>query len=167
MAIYARSRDDDLYCHWSIICTYTPQSEYYEEPNEINGTCPLPLRSVGNHLLPPHRRDFKDCKQILEDSLMPTLHIKARSRLQPDKPSEDLPLWHKESDSCLSPPANLANSAILPTAKISTFLCKISLPRKSQDSSCLCPSYPHRGSIIDREHALPRPSAMRSDHTIT
>ena len=38
-----------------------------------------------------HRRDFKDCKQILEDSLTPPLHIKARSRLQPDKPSEDLP----------------------------------------------------------------------------
>ena len=40
-----------------------------------------------------HREDFKDCKQILEDSLTPPLHIKARSRLQPDKPSEDLPLW--------------------------------------------------------------------------
>ena len=40
---------------------------------------------------PPHRRDFKDCKQILEDSLTPPLHIKARSRLQPGKPSEDLP----------------------------------------------------------------------------
>ena len=45
----------------------------------------------GNHLSPPHRRDFKDCKQILEDSLTPPLHIKARSRLQPGKPSEDLP----------------------------------------------------------------------------
>ena len=135
----------------------------------------------GNHLSPPHRRDFKDCKQILEDSLTPPLHIKARSRLQPDKPSEDLPYGHKESEDChsasvplrctpserqsssrqqyprlrpgyikekrsgdfrLSPPANLANSAILPTAKISTFLCKISLLRKSKDSSWSMPPTP-------------------------
>ena len=54
---------------------------------------PSSLWSEGNHLSPLHRRDFKDCKQILEDSLTPPLHIKARSRLQPDKPSEDLPLW--------------------------------------------------------------------------
>ena len=40
----------------------------------------------------------------------------------------------RSGDFRLSPPANLANSAILPTAKISTFLCKISLLRKSKDS---------------------------------
>lgn len=33
----------------------------------------------------------------------------------------------RSGDFRLSPPANLANSAILPTAKISTFSCKISL----------------------------------------
>ena len=49
------------------------------------------MRSVGNHLSPPHRRDFKDCKQILEDLLTLTLHIKRPARLQPVKPSEDLP----------------------------------------------------------------------------
>ena len=37
------------------------------------------------------RQDFKDCKQILEDSLTPPLHIKARARLQPAQLSEDLP----------------------------------------------------------------------------
>ena len=37
------------------------------------------------------RQDFKDCKQILEDSLTPSLHIKARARLQPAQLSEDLP----------------------------------------------------------------------------
>ena len=48
-----------------------------------NRHLPSSLWSEGNHLSPPHRRDFKDCKQILEDSLTPPLHIKARSRLQP------------------------------------------------------------------------------------
>ena len=38
-----------------------------------------------------HRQDFKDCKQILEDLLTPTLHIKTRARLQPAQLSEDLP----------------------------------------------------------------------------
>ena len=40
----------------------------------------------------------------------------------------------RSGDFRLFPPANFANSAILPTAKISKFLCKISLLRKSKDS---------------------------------
>ena len=48
----------------------------------------------------------------------------------------------RSGDFRLSPPANLANSAILPTAKISTFLCKISLLRKSKDSSWSMPPTP-------------------------
>ena len=54
----------------------------------------------------------------------------------------------RSGDIRLSPPANFANSAILPTAKISTFFMQNFLPRKPTDSSLLCPSYPHRGSMI-------------------
>ena len=69
----------------------------------------------------------------------------------------------RSGDFRLSPPANLANSAILPTAKISTFLCKISLLRKSKDSSLLCPSIPTGealssllpSSVSDRRSARP------------
>ena len=56
----------------------------YAQHDIQNGTCPCRLSTKankGNHLSPPHRRDFKDCKQILEDLLTPTLHIKARARL--------------------------------------------------------------------------------------
>ena len=38
------------------------------------GTCPLPYRSVGNLLYPPHRREYEDCKQILKLSLNPRTH---------------------------------------------------------------------------------------------
>ena len=33
---------------------------------------PTSLRSVGNFLYPPHRREYEDCKQILKLSLNPT-----------------------------------------------------------------------------------------------
>ena len=73
----------------------------------------------------------------------------------------------RSGDFRLSPPANLANSAILPTAKISTFLCKISLPRKSKDSSWSMPPTP-QGRMTDREQAVPRlsHSADRPKHNI-
>ena len=73
----------------------------------------------------------------------------------------------RSGDFRLSPPANLANSAILPTAKISTFLCKISLLRKSKDSSWSMPPTP-QGKIIAREQGVPRPnvSAFRPRHNI-
>ena len=54
---------------------------------------PTSLRSVGNLLYPPHRREYEDCKQILKLSLTPTHNVKARARLQPAELSEDLPLW--------------------------------------------------------------------------
>ena len=41
----------------------------------------------------------------------------------------------RSGDFRLSPPANLANSAILPTAKISTFFMQDFLPRKPKDST--------------------------------
>ena len=44
----------------------------------------------------------------------------------------------------LFPPANFANSAILPTDKISTFFMQNFLLQKPKDSSLLCPK-PHRG----------------------
>ncbi len=54
----------------------------------------------------------------------------------------------RSGDFRLSPPANLANSAILPTDKISAFFMQNFLLQKPKDSSCLCPSYPHRGRMI-------------------
>ena len=52
---------------------------------------PTSLRSVGNLLYPPHKREYEDCKQILKLSLNPTHTLKRPARLQPGKPSEDLP----------------------------------------------------------------------------
>ena len=77
-----------------MIPTVIPRCPAQGRTSIKSGTCPCRLSTKankGNNLSPPHRRDFKDCKQILEDSLTPPLHIKARSRLQPGKPSEDLP----------------------------------------------------------------------------
>ena len=48
----------------------------------------------------------------------------------------------RSGDFRLSPPANLANSAILPTAKISTFFMQDFLPRKPKDSSWSMPPTP-------------------------
>ena len=48
----------------------------------------------------------------------------------------------RSGDFRLSPPANVANSAICPTEQISTFLCNISSSIKSKDSSNQCPSVP-------------------------
>ena len=44
----------------------------------LSGTCPLPYRSVGNLLYPPHGREYEDCKQILKLSLNPTHTKNAR-----------------------------------------------------------------------------------------
>ena len=50
----------------------------------------------------------------------------------------------RSGDFRLSPPANFANSAILPTDKISAFFMQNFLPpkKKPKDSSLLCPSVP-------------------------
>ena len=50
----------------------------------------------------------------------------------------------RSGDFRLFPPANFANSAILPTDKISTFFMQNFLLQKPKDSSLLCPQ-PHRG----------------------
>ena len=62
----------------------------------------------------------------------------------------------------LSPPANFANSAILPTDKISTFFMQNFLLQKPKDSSWLCPSGPHMGRMIAFATAVRSgPSALR------
>ena len=61
----------------------------------------------------------------------------------------------RSGDFRLFPPANFANSAILPTDKISTFFMQNFLPQKPKDSSLLCPN--PTGENIDREQAVPRP----------
>ena len=73
----------------------------------------------------------------------------------------------RSGDFRLSPPANLANSAILPTAKISTFFMQDFLPRKPKDSSWSMPPTP-QGRMIAREQVVPRPnvSAFRPRHNI-
>ena len=136
---------------------------------------PTSLRSVGNLLYPPHRREYEDCKQILKLSLTPTHNVKARARLEPAELSEDLPLWasgirrlsfwlrsaslhssrtsilftvntrsarlnkQRSGDFRLFPPANFANSAILPTDKISAFFMQNFLLQKPKDSSWSMP----------------------------
>ena len=50
----------------------------------------------------------------------------------------------RSGDFRLFPPANFANSAILPTDKISAFFMQNFLLQKPKDSSLLCPK-PHRG----------------------
>ena len=53
----------------------------------------------------------------------------------------------RSGDFRLFPPANFANSAILPTDKISAFFMQNFLLQKPKDSSLLCPK-PHRGRMI-------------------
>jgi hypothetical protein len=60
-------------------------------------------------------QDFKDCKQILEDLLTPSLHIKARARLQPAELSEDLPYGSAESEGLRS--LHFYNSLLLDLKK--------------------------------------------------
>ena len=84
--------------------------------------------------------------------------------------NNSLPLELKKQrsgDFRLSPPANLANSAILPTANISTFFMQDFLPRKPKDSSWSMPPTP-QGRLIAREQIVPRPSvsAFRPRHNI-
>ena len=163
--------------------------------------------SEGNHLSPPHRLDFKDCKQILEDSLTPRCTLKPGQDFSRTSRQKTCPNGHKESEDChsasvplrctpserqsssrqqyprlrpgyrkekrsgdfrLSPPANLANSAILPTDKITTFFMQNFLLQKPKDSSWSMPLGPHRGRMITREQVVPRPkvSAFRPRHNI-
>ena len=151
--------------------------------------------SEGNHQLPPHKREYEDCKQILklspshaarsrystpvchdstfvhqvsyqrfwENRWIPdSLPTSPRPRRKPTLVDTDpyhrqrhssscqsefakkttfyysLPLELKEKrsgDFRLFPPANFANSAILPTAKISAFFMQNFLPQKPKDSS--------------------------------
>ena len=74
----------------------------------------------------------------------------------------------RSGDFRLFPPANFANSAILPTDKISTFLMQNFLPQKAKRLQLVMPLGPHRGRMIAREQVVPRPkvSALRPRHNI-
>ena len=68
----------------------------------------------------------------------------------------------RSGDFRLSPPANFANSAILPTDKISAFYMQNFLPQKPKDSSWSMPLSPHRGRMIAFATAVRSgPSALR------
>ena len=60
----------------------------------------------------------------------------------------------RSGDFRLSPPANFANSAILPTDKISTFFMQNFLLQKPKDSSWSMPLSPHRGRMIAFANAV-------------
>ena len=167
-----------------------------------SGTCPCRLSTKavkGNHLFPPHRREYEDCKQILKLSLPhaarsryspPVCHDSIpghqvsyqrfwenrwipdslptgpRPRRKPPhvdptliKVKRDLPSMsffeshrrqpsitrsarlnkQRSGDFRLFPPANFANSAILPTDKISAFFMQNFLLQKPKDSSWSMP----------------------------
>ena len=70
------------------------------------GTCPLPLRSVGNLQYPPHWREYEDCKQILKLSLNPTHTYNARQDFSQHSRQKTCPMGRAESDYCLSASAS-------------------------------------------------------------
>ena len=86
--------------------------------------------------------EYGEAAKLCQDEPATTSSAQFISTSDADIPPQKCIKEKRSGDFRLSPPANLANSAILPTAKISTFLCKISLLRKSKDSSCQCPSHP-------------------------
>ena len=57
------------------------------------GTCPLPLRSVGNRLLPPTQARIWGLQADPQTLAEPTAQLKRPARLPPAQLSEDLPLW--------------------------------------------------------------------------
>ena len=74
----------------------------------------------------------------------------------------------RSGDFRLFPPANFANSAILPEDKISTFFMQNFLPPKAKRLQLVMPLGPHRGRMIAREQGVPRPkvSTFRPRHNI-
>ena len=72
----------------------------------------------------------------------------------------------RSGDFRLSPPANFANSAILPTDKISTFFMQNFLLQKPKDSSLLCPLTPTGEISTESRQCLARRS-VRSGRKIT
>ena len=143
----------------------------------LSGTCPLPCRSVGNLLSPPHRREYEDCKQILKLSLKPTHTLNARQDFSQASCQKTCPMGRAVSEDChsasvplrctpserqsssihnslrsikqiavlrlkSSSPANLADSAIFPTDKISASFSKICSPRSRKTQACNAPQSP-------------------------
>ena len=93
----------------------------------------------------------KETESCLSISALHSLHSYKKSRILPpitSPPSARMCKEKRSGDFRLFPPANFANSAILPTDKISTFFMQNFLLQKPKDSSWLCPSYPHRGRMI-------------------
>ena len=106
----------------------------------------------------PCPNGHKETESCLSISASHSLHSYIKSRILPpitSPPSARMCKEKRSGDFSLFPPANFANSAILPTAKISTFFMQNFLPRKPKDSSLLCPN--PTGENIDREQAVPRP----------
>ena len=66
-------------------------------------------------------------------TILPSITSPPSARMCKEKRSGDFRLF---------PPANFANSAILPTDKISAFFMQNFLLQKPKDSSLLCPSIP-------------------------
>ena len=99
-----------------------------------------------------HRRRPSNPRRTLTERLM-SLSASAPKALKLSmgpRPNNSLRSYKliRSGDFRLSPPANFANSAILPTDKISAFFMQNFLLQKPKDSSWLCPSYPHRGRMI-------------------
>ena len=80
----------------------------------------------------------------------------------PQKCVKGKAVWRLESSS----PENFGDSAILPTAKISTSLIEILSSRSHKTPACCAPN--PTGAMIVREQAVPRPmvSAFRPRHNI-
>ena len=178
-----------------------------------NRHLPTSLRSVGNLLYPPHKREYEDCEQILKLSLNPTYTPNARQDFSRTSRQKTCPMGRAESEDCqaasatlqhpvnplpfitrsarLTPltraarcksplgclliahevwrlksssSANLADSAIFPTDKISASFSKICSPRsrKTQARNApliptgeeRSPSLPQCG--VDRQHSVAR-----------
>ena len=95
-----------------------------------------------------HRRRPSNPRRTLTERLMSlsTSAPKALKLSMGPRPNNSLRSYNliRSGDFRLFPPANFANSAILPTDKISTFFMQNFLLQKPKDSSLLCPK-PHRG----------------------
>ena len=90
---------------------------------------------------------YASASSSIMSTILPPITSPPLARMCKEKRSGDFRLF---------PPANFANSAILPTDKISTFFMQNFLLQKPKDSSLLCPLTPTGGNI-DSEQAVPRP----------
>ena len=113
------------------------------QPASCQKTCPMG-RAVSE--------DCQPASAALLHSVNPLPAITRSARLNKQR----------SGDFRLFPPANFANSAILPTDKISAFFMQNFLLQKPKDSSWSMPLSPHRGRKIAFANAVRSgPSALR------